>query len=211
MLAYQGPGGFLDDLKDVVRPYNLPEVQHLVPKSTLDDDEDKSIPSKRPMLPISQLTQDVSSPPYGDSLEPNDQAEKSDLELEDALDRIEQHAQHSGPPLTMQQLADQQPKAQTQVNSEMSSSSDGDGVDAPPGIAAQQHVRLKKTATTRAKKTPSGTIADEAGHDDSEYIEDNVGSTRPTRTSHRRRNAPLPSAGADVPTSTRTLRPRRRP
>ncbi|KAF8610433.1 Rad4-domain-containing protein [Ceratobasidium sp. AG-I] len=206
------PGGFLDDLKDVVRPYNLPEAQHLVPKLASDADEEKSsTSSKRPTLPTFQIVHDAFGSPYGNPLEPNDDAEKIAPEFEDITDGAHQHTQHSGPPLTMQQLADQQSKAQTQANSEMSSSSGGDELDAPPQIAAQQHVQLKKPAATRAKKITGGNIADEAGHDDSEYVENNVGSTRSTRASHLRRNAPLPSADDDVPTSTRTLRPRRRP
>lgn len=220
MSAHQEPGGFLDDLKDVVRPYNLPEAQHLVPKLATDDDEDKNIGTLTgPTLPTSQQAQDVSGSPYGSSPEPNYQAERGDSESEGVPDETQQPTQHSGPPLTMQQLADQQSKAQTQANSEISSSREDDELDAPPRITAQQHVQKEKPtatrnstrASTRAKDTAGGGIAEGAGHDDSEYVEDSLGSTRTTRASRRRRNAPLPSAGADVPAPTRTLRPRRRP
>ncbi|KAG8711078.1 hypothetical protein FRC09_020781 [Ceratobasidium sp. 395] len=208
------PGGFLDDLRDVVKPYNLPEAQHLVPRLTADDDNGDTAAAAEPMVPKFLLGQDTTDCPHDDP--PEGQAEEVDSGPEDILDQTQPHTQHSGPPLTMQQLADQLSKAQTEAKSEeASSNSDDEPTVISTQPAGRQQPKAKRPRVTRNTARSSGnTTQDAAGdavesdRDESENI-GGAGPARAVRTSRRTHHAPLASKVSIPPTSTRTLRPRR--
>ncbi|KAG9103017.1 hypothetical protein FRC06_000465 [Ceratobasidium sp. 370] len=208
------PGGFLDDLRDVVKPYTLPEAQHLVPRLATNDDDADTVPMARPVVSEPLLVQDVYESSHGNLS--NDQTEEGDFKPGDILVQMREHTQYSGPPLTMQQLADQQSKAQTEANPEEPSPDNND----EPSILSVQPVGRQKANAKGARVTRNttrprgGTTPDaardgaESDRDDSEYI-GGVEPARTARTSRRKRHAPPTSESSGPSTSVRTLRPRR--
>ncbi|KAG9127045.1 hypothetical protein FRC07_000881 [Ceratobasidium sp. 392] len=210
----EGPGGFLDDLRDVVKPYNLPEAQHLVPRLTTDDDNGDTVPTAKLVVPEILLSREVYGPSHGDPS--NVQAEEAKSSPEDISDQTHNHTQHSGPPLTMQQLADQQSRAQTEAKSEEPSlDSDEEHRTTstqPPGRQKEKATRsrvARNTARSRvdaAQDAATNVVASD--RDESEHIE-GVGPTQVVRASRRTRRAPLAPESRGPSASTRTLRPRR--
>ncbi|QRW00503.1 DNA repair protein RHP42 [Ceratobasidium sp. AG-Ba] len=210
------PGGFLDDLRDVVRPYNLPEAQHLVPRPVDDDDSAHAILRPGP-TEIEPLVAQIHNVSHG--ISPDDQPEEADPEFEDTSHRPEEPPQHSGPPLTMQELADQQHKVQTKANSEEPNPINEERLPTPPlsprptRSAGQRQTKTREPIatrnTTRSRATQE-TIEEESesDQDDSEYPE-SAEPMRRVRASRRKRHAPVQSAGHGSSTSTRKLRPRR--
>ncbi|KAG8746562.1 hypothetical protein FRC10_004414 [Ceratobasidium sp. 414] len=210
----EGPGGFLDDLRDVVKPYNLPEAQHLVPRLTTDDDDAETVPMAGPVVSELLLVRDVHGSSHGTLS--NDQGEEGSFRPEDILDQTQERPQYSGPPLTMQQLADQQSKAQTEANSEEPSLNNDDQPSTTSvQPAGRQQAKAKRPRVAgNAARPRDGTMQDAAGdgaesdRDDSEYLE-GVEPARTARTSRRKRHAPPTSESSGPSTSVRTLRPRR--
>ncbi|KAG9097692.1 hypothetical protein FS749_005727 [Ceratobasidium sp. UAMH 11750] len=209
----EGPGGFLDDLRDVVKPYNLPEAQHLVPRLTTSGDDADTVPMTGAVMSEFLLVPDAYDSPNGNMS--NGQSEEN-FEPEDILDQTRERTEYPGPPLTMQQLANQQSKAQTKADSEEPSLDNNDEPSTSPvQPASRQKANAKRSRVTRnTAQRGGGTTQDaardgvESDRDDSEYIE-GVGSARAARPSRRKRHAP-PTSGDSAPsTSTRTLRPRR--
>lgn len=194
----QEPGGFLDDLKDVVRPYNLPQAQPIVPKLALDDDNDRGVSATPEPL---ALLSDVDALPHGRLSESPDANES--IKSEAIHGRISNDA-HSGPPLTMQQLADQLNRARAKATPERPSV---ENATTPDQIT--QDLLENEAVYPKAVQPDNTNIKD---RNEEDRVSDEGGEVEATpnlRRSQRRRNPP--SASPAVPPPARTLRPRRKP
>ncbi|CAE6536388.1 unnamed protein product, partial [Rhizoctonia solani] len=116
------PGGFLDDLKDVVRPYNLPQAQLIVPKLTIEE-EDKGVSKVAiPQMPSPHIPDSLSHlwAPSVEDDEHQHECTGSEARLEHSS-----NATSAGPPLTMQELADQLSRAREQTSSALQGETSG--------------------------------------------------------------------------------------
>ncbi|KAF8758826.1 Rad4 protein [Rhizoctonia solani] len=111
------PGGFLDDLKDVVRPYNLPQAQPIVPK-LITEEEDRGVSEL--MMPQELLHGMPDSPSRytWSALMEDDERHDEHAELESPTELMSRDTTNMEPPLTMQELADKLSRAREQGNSE---------------------------------------------------------------------------------------------
>ncbi|KAJ1310087.1 hypothetical protein OPQ81_006835 [Rhizoctonia solani] len=194
------PGGFLDDLKDVVKPYNLPQAQPIVPKLTIEE-EDRGVSEVMvpqtlfPDMPDS-LSRPTRSAPVGDD-------ERYEHVNPEAHTEPTPSATNVGPPLTMQELADQLSVVKEHANSK-AKNEETDGVaiiPSSPEKESAQRITEGGLEVEEVKTSPMDNRSD--------GIQDKAEAAPKLRRSSRRRNPMTPAPV--VPTPTRTLRPRRKP
>ncbi|CAE6519970.1 unnamed protein product [Rhizoctonia solani] len=197
------PGGFLDDLKDVVRPYNLPQAQTIVPKLIIED-EDRSVSEvTKPQTLLLDMPDPLSHHTWSAPVEDDERHHEfigSEPHTEPTLTTT-----NVGPPLTMQDLADQLSRAKEQANAKAltseSNERSGSTIPSLPEKESGQPVTEAGPEVDEARTNPTD--------DRSDGKQDNaVEVTSKLRRSSRRRN-PLPAAPV-TPTPTRMLRPRRK-
>ncbi|KEP54880.1 DNA repair protein rhp42 [Rhizoctonia solani 123E] len=192
------PGGFLDDLKDVVRPYNLPQAQLIVPKLIIEEEDRGVSKAITPQTPLPDMPDSLSHAwaPLEDDEDPHAHIGP------EALPEHSPNATYAGPPLTMQELADELSKAREQTNSE-ALHSETNGTTIPTAIPS-----LEKESGHHI--TQASLEIDEAKDNRSDANQDNVVEATPKLRRSSRRHNPLPAAPT-APTPMRTLRPRRKP
>ncbi|KAF8683011.1 Rad4 protein [Rhizoctonia solani] len=201
------PGGFLDDLKDVVRPYNLPQAQPIVPK-LITEEEDRGVSEL--MMPQELLHGMPDSPSRytWSALMEDDERHDEHAELESPTELMSRDTTNMEPPLTMQELADKLSRAREQGNSEPTNGETEvipDATTPPlPEMESDRHVTKASPEDNDAKPNPIDNR--------SEANQNNTGkTTRQLRRSSRRHNALSTTPAPATPTPTRTLRPRRKP
>ncbi|KAH7340573.1 hypothetical protein B0J17DRAFT_715779 [Rhizoctonia solani] len=194
------PGGFLDDLKDVVRPYNLPQAQPIVPKLIIEEDRGVSEVMTQTLLPD---IPDSLSHHYLSTPVENDEGQHEDVALEVYVEPTPS-ATNVGPPLTMQELADQVSRAKEQINFEVSN---GETNRTSPTISSPEKESNQPIIEASLEVDEAKAISMD---NRSDTKQNNVVEATPKLRRSSRRHNPLPAAPA-APTPTRTLRPRRKP
>ncbi|CAE6427304.1 unnamed protein product [Rhizoctonia solani] len=192
------PGGFLDDLKDVVRPYNLPQAQPIVPKVIIEEEDRGVSKAITPQTPLPDMLDSLS---HAWAPLENDEDPHAHIGPE-ALPEHSPNATYAGPPLTMQELADELSRAKEQTNSKALHSKII-GTTNPTAIPSPEK-------ESGHHITEASLEIDEAKDNRSDANQDNVVEAAPKLRRSSRRHNPLPAAPA-APTLTRTLRPRRKP
>ncbi|QRW27093.1 DNA repair protein RHP42 [Rhizoctonia solani] len=202
-----GTWSFLDDLKDVVRPYNLPQAQPIVPK-LITEEEDRGVSEL--MMPQELLHGMPDSPSRytWSALMEDDERHDEHAELESPTELMSRDTTNMEPPLTMQELADKLSRAREQGNSEPTNGETEvipDATTPPlPEMESDRHVTKASPEDNDAKPNPIDNR--------SEANQNNTGkTTRQLRRSSRRHNALSTTPAPATPTPTRTLRPRRKP
>ncbi|KAG8691889.1 hypothetical protein FRC11_006470 [Ceratobasidium sp. 423] len=198
------PGGFLDDLKDVVRPYNLPQAQTIVPK-LITEEEDMGVSEvTKPQtflldMPDSILYHTWSAPVEDEESHHEPTGSEAHTEPTPTITNI-------GPPLTMQELADQLSRAKEQTNAKSlagkSNETSGSTIPSLPEKESGQPVTEAGLEVDEARTNPTDNRSDGK--------QDNAVEVAPKLRRSSRRHNPLPAAPV-TPTPTRTLRPRRKP
>ncbi|CEL52113.1 DNA repair protein rhp42 OS=Schizosaccharomyces pombe (strain 972 / ATCC 24843) GN=rhp42 PE=3 SV=1 [Rhizoctonia solani AG-1 IB] len=198
------PGGFLDDLKDVVRPYNLPQAQPIVPKLTVEE-EDRGFPESTAPQPLLYGISDSLS--WDSWPAPMEDDERHDKHIE-----LEAHAEpthdatNAEPPLTMQELADKLSRAKEQAISDPIKGK----TDAVPGTTTRSISGMELDGHATEASLEANVDKPNPVDNRSDANQSNTAKVTPQlRRSSRRRNA-LPTAPA-MATRTRTLRSRQKP
>ncbi|CAE6347867.1 unnamed protein product [Rhizoctonia solani] len=197
------PGGFLDDLKDVVKPYNLPQAQPIVPKLIIEEDRGVS-ELTMPNTLFHDMPDSLSGHTWSAPME-DDERPHEHIELE----------AHAGPtydatnaeqPLTMQELADKLSRAKGQTTSEpITGETDATSGTAIRSLPEMELDRRSAEASFEANAVKSDPVDNRSGAN-----QNNTARVTPQlRRSSRRRNPP-PTVPV-TPTPTRTLRPRQKP
>ncbi|KDN51607.1 hypothetical protein RSAG8_00152, partial [Rhizoctonia solani AG-8 WAC10335] len=197
------PGGFLDDLKDVVRPYNLPQAQPIVPKLIIEEEDRSVSKATTPQTLLPDVPDSLSHlwPPAV-----KDDEHQHEHTGPEARPEHLPNATNAGPPLTMQELADQLSRARGQTSSDaLQGETNGTTnltVTSLPEKESGQHIAEAGLEVDEAKTSPMDNRSD--------VKQDNVVEAAPKLRRSSRRHNPLPAAPV-APTPTRTLRPRRKP
>ncbi|CAE6463034.1 unnamed protein product [Rhizoctonia solani] len=195
------PGGFLDDLKDVVRPYNLPQAQSIVPKLIIEEDRGVSEVVTQALLP--DMPDPVPPHTLSAPME-NDEGQHEDIGPEVYAEPMPS-ATNVGPPLTMQELADQLSRAKGQTNFEVSNGETNRASPTTPSPPEKESGQPMVKAGLEVDEAKASSMDNRP-----DAKQNNVAEATPKLRRSSRRHNPLPTAPV-VPTPTRTLRPRRKP